>query len=73
MAKDSEYHVKEKVERGIGDAANELRKKGKELQEYLKQVRAEVEEWKFGVEESNDGFRVEWRMVALIRRPKKKD
>lgn len=79
MAKDPEYRVKEKVEdvgksldRGIGDAASGLRKKGKELQDYLKKVHAEVEEWKFGVEESKDGFRVEWRMVAVIRGPKKK-
>jgi len=80
MAKDSEYGVKERagearkaLERGIGDAASDLRKKGKEIQEYLKKVNAEVEEWKLGVEESIDGFRVEWRMVALIRRPKRKD
>jgi len=79
MAKDPEYRVKEKVEeigealeRSIGDGASGLRKKGKELRDYLKQVHAEVEEWKFGVEESKDGLRVEWRLVALIRRPKKK-
>lgn len=79
MKKDPEYLVKEKVEdaekaleRGIGRAASDLRKKGKDIREYLKKVHAEVEEWKFGVEESKDGFRVEWRMVALIRPPKKK-
>ncbi len=76
--KDSEYHEKEKVgdagkalERGIGDPASGLRMKGKEIQDYLKQVHADVEEWKFGVEESNDGFRVEWRVVARFRGPKK--
>ena len=79
MAKDHEYHVKEKVEEagnalemGLGDAASSLRQKGKEFQEYLKKLNAEVEEWKFGVEESKDGFRVEWRVVAVIQRPKKK-
>ena len=79
MAKDTEYRVREKMEdagkaleRGMGEAASGLRKKGNELREYLKQVHAEVEEWKFGVEESKDGFRVEWRMVAVIRRSKKK-
>jgi len=79
MAKDPEYSVKGKVEdagkaleRGLGDAADGLRKKGKEIQDYLKKVNAEVEEWRFGVEESKDGFRVEWRVVALIKRLKKK-
>jgi flagellar motor protein MotB len=79
MAKDPEYRVKETVdeagkalEKGLGDVASSLRKKGNEFQEYLKKVHAEVEEWKFGVEEAKDGFRVEWRLVALIRRPKKK-
>jgi len=78
MAKDVEYRVKEKaedagraVERGIGDAASGLRKKGREIQDYLKKVHADVEEWKFGVEDSKDGYRIEWRVVALIRRPKK--
>jgi hypothetical protein len=79
MAKDSDYLVRQKMEdaekaleRGLGDAASGLRKKGRELQEYLKKVHADVEEWKFGVEESKDGFRVEWRVVAVIRPPKKK-
>jgi flagellar motor protein MotB len=79
MAKDLEYLAKSKaeeaekrLEQGIDDAATSLRRKGREFQEYLKKLNAEVEEWKFGVEESRDGFRVEWRVVALIRRPKKK-
>jgi len=71
MAKDHENHEKENPEKGFGDAAGDLRKKGNELREYLKRVHADVEEWKFGVEESKDGFRVEWRVVALIRRSKK--
>ena len=79
MVKDPEYlaktkmqEVEDRLERSVDDAASSLRKKGKEFQEYLKKLNAEVEEWKFGVEESKDGFRVEWRVVALIRRPKKK-
>lgn len=79
MAKYSEYGMKEKVdeagqalEKGIGDVASNLRKKGSEIKEYLKKVHAEVEEWKFGVEEAKDGFRVEWRLVAVVRRPKKR-
>jgi hypothetical protein len=79
MAKDPEEMVKEKVkdagkalERGIDDAASSIRKKGKEIQDYLKRIHAEIEEWKFGLEESKDGFRIEWRVVAVIRRPKKK-
>ena len=78
MAKNSNF-AKEKgeeagkmLEWSIEDTASGLRKRGVEFQEYLKKVHAEVEEWKFGVEESKDGFRVEWRVVAAIRRPKKK-
>jgi len=77
MSKDREFMAKmtvgdegTPVGRGIEDAASGLRKKGIEIQDYLKKVKAEVEEWKFGVEESKDGFRVEWRVVALLRKPK---
>ena len=71
IAKDKIEEGGRKLERGIDDAASGLRRKGADIREYLKQVHADVEEWKFGVEESKDGFRVEWRVVALIKRPKK--
>jgi hypothetical protein len=71
VAKHKVAEAGERLERGIDDAASGLRKKGADFREYLKQVHADVEEWKFGVEESKDGFRVEWRVVALIKRPKK--
>jgi hypothetical protein len=71
VAKHRVEEAGDRIERGIDDAASGLRRKGADFREYLKQVHADVEEWKFGVEESKDGFRVEWRVVALIKRPKK--
>ena len=78
MATRAEYVTKEKVadagkaiESGIDDAASGLRKKGADFRDYLKKVHADVEEWKFAVEESKEGFRFEWRVVALLRSPKK--
>lgn len=71
IAKGKVEEAGDRIERGIDDAATGLRRKGADIREYLKQMHAEVEEWKFGVEESKEGFRVDWRMVALIKRPKK--
>jgi hypothetical protein len=62
MAKDLEYLAKSKaeeaekrLEQGIDDAATSLRRKGREFQEYLKKLNAEVEEWKF-----------EWRSPGTV-------
>ena len=71
LAKVKVDEASQRLERGIDDAASGLRRKGADIREYLKQVHADVEEWKFGVEESKDGYRVEWRVVALIKRPAK--
>lgn len=68
MSKDSG----KKPDWGIDEAASGLRKKGADFKDYLKSIHAEVEEWKFGVEESKDGFRVEWRVVAVVQREKAK-
>lgn len=71
IAKEKVEEAGDRIERGIDDAATGLRRKGADIREYLKTMHAEVEEWKFGVEESKEGFRVDWKMVALIKRPKK--
>jgi hypothetical protein len=80
MSKRPEMIVKHKVERAsmrletsIDEAASGVRHKGAELRKYLKKMNADVEEWKFGVEESKQGYRVEWKMVALFRMPKKRN
>jgi len=49
------------------DIAKELNEKGLELKKMLKDVRAAVETWKFSVEETKEGMRVEIHAVALIK------
>ncbi|MGA8302395.1 MAG: hypothetical protein WA691_06665 [Thermoplasmata archaeon] len=52
------------------DVGKELRAKGLELKNLLKDVKAVVEEWKFSVEETKDGTRIEVHAVALLRHRK---
>ena len=53
------------------DAEKILKDKSLELRKFLKDVKAILEEWKFSVEETKDGMRVELRAVALIKYPKR--
>ena len=71
IVKQNVREASQKIERGIDDAAGGIRQKGADLRDYLKKLNADVEVWKFGVEESKEGYRVEWRMVALVKHPKK--
>ena len=52
------------------DVGDELKAKGLELKNFLKDVKAVLEEWKFSVEETKEGTRVEVHAVALIRNRK---
>jgi hypothetical protein len=52
------------------DVGRELKAKSLELKSFLKDVKAVLEEWKFSVEETKEGTRIEVHAVALIRRPK---
>jgi hypothetical protein len=45
----------------------ELGDKSKELKEMLKDMKATIETWKFSVEESKEGMRIEIHAVALIK------
>ncbi|MFZ0891302.1 MAG: hypothetical protein WB778_00380 [Thermoplasmata archaeon] len=49
------------------DIAQELQAKGLELKNFLKDAKAVLEEWKFSVEETKEGTRIEVHAIALIR------
>jgi hypothetical protein len=51
------------VERGI-------KEKSLDLKNFFKDIKGVLEQWKFSVEETKDGTRVEIHAVALIKRPK---
>jgi hypothetical protein len=52
------------------DVANELKTKSLELKNFLKDVKAVLEEWKFSVEETKEGTRIEIHAIALVRHHK---
>ncbi len=49
------------------DLGKELTAKGLELKNFFKDVKAVLEEWKFSVEETKEGTRIEVHAVALVR------
>lgn len=51
----------------------DIKEKGQELKDMLKELKAKIETWKFSVEESKEGMRVELHVVALIKQTKKKE
>ncbi|NNN17894.1 MAG: hypothetical protein HKL79_05995 [Thermoplasmata archaeon] len=52
------------------DFGKEIKEKGLQLKNFLKDVRAVMEEWKFSVEETKEGTRVEIHAIALVRQGK---
>ncbi|MFA5312053.1 MAG: hypothetical protein WC375_01900 [Methanomassiliicoccales archaeon] len=48
-----------------------LNEKGKDLKSMFKDLDATLEQWKFSMEESKEGMRVEIHAVALIKKDKK--
>jgi hypothetical protein len=52
------------------DVGREISAKSLELKSFLKDMKAVLEEWKFSVEETKEGTRIEVHAVALIRRKK---
>jgi hypothetical protein len=50
---------------------NDLRKKGSEIKKWFMDLDAKIEHWKFSVEETKEGMRVEVHAVALIKHPDK--
>lgn len=55
------------------DIGNVLKEKSLELKKMFKDVSAVLEQWKFSVEETKEGMRVELHAVALIKHPKKQE
>jgi hypothetical protein len=52
------------------DVGKEIKAKSLELKNFFKDVRAVLEQWKFSVEETKEGTRIEIHAVALIRHEK---
>jgi hypothetical protein len=57
------------VEKKIG---NDVKKKGLELKKLFDDLNAELELWKFSIENSKEGTRVELHAIALIKQTKNK-
>lgn len=53
------------------DIAVVLNEKSQDLKKMFKDIEATLEQWKFSVEESKEGIRVEIHATALIKREKK--
>ncbi|OPY34271.1 MAG: hypothetical protein A4E32_00543 [Methanomassiliicoccales archaeon PtaU1.Bin124] len=53
------------------DIAVVLNEKSQDLKKMFKDIEATLEQWKFSVEESKEGIRVEIHATALIKRDKK--
>jgi hypothetical protein len=52
------------------DIGDEIKEKSAELKNFFKDVSAELEEWKFSVEETKEGTRIEVHAIALVRHDK---
>lgn len=53
------------------DIGKTLKAKSIELKDWFKDISAVLEQWKFSVEETKEGMRVELHAVALVKQPKK--
>jgi hypothetical protein len=49
----------------------DIKEKGQELKQMLKDLKATLETWKFSVEDTKEGMKVELHMVALVKQEKK--
>jgi hypothetical protein len=52
------------------DIGKEIKAKSQELKSFLNDMRAVMEQWKFSLEETKEGTRIEIHAVALIRHRK---
>lgn len=57
------------AEKNVG---NDVKKKGLELKKLFTDLNAELEQWKFSVENTKEGMRVELHAVAFIKQSKEK-
>jgi hypothetical protein len=49
-----------------------LKTKSQELKKWFMDMDAKLEQWKFSVEDTKEGMRVELHAVALMKHPKEK-
>lgn len=49
-----------------------LKAKSLELKKWFMDLDAKLEQWKFSVEDTKEGMRVELHAIALIKHPKEK-
>jgi len=54
----------------VGD---NLKAKSLELKKWFMDLDAKLEQWKFSVEDTKEGMRVELHAIALIKHPKEKE
>ena len=57
------------TEKNVG--AN-LKAKSLEIKKWFMDLDAKLEQWKFSIEDTKEGMRVEMHAVALIKHPKEK-
>jgi hypothetical protein len=57
------------AEKNVG---NDVKKKGLELKKLFDELDAKIEQWKFSVENTKEGMRVELHAVALLKQSKNK-
>jgi hypothetical protein len=50
-----------------------LKTKSQELKKWFMDMDAKLEQWKFSVEDTKEGMRVELHAVALIKHPEEKN
>jgi hypothetical protein len=55
------------------DISEVIEEKGKDLKKILKDMDAKIEHWKFSMEETKEGRRVEVHITALFKSKPKKD
>jgi len=55
------------AKKNVGD---NLKAKSQELKKFFMDMDAKMEQWKFSVEDTKEGMRVELHAVALIKHPK---
>jgi hypothetical protein len=55
------------------NVGSNLKAKSLELKKWFMDLDAKLEQWKFSVEDTKEGMRVEMHAIALIKHPKEKE
>ena len=54
------------------NVGTKLKTKSQELKKWFMDMDAKLEQWKFSIEDTKEGMRVELHAVALMKHPKEK-